>query len=74
VWRDTLGESGSGLAADGNGNSMIDSGDYVVWKANFGNHAGSGAGATAAVPEPATIVMLRVGLLAMCTFRVAVVS
>ena len=30
VWRDTLGQSGTGLAADGNGNHQIDSGDYDV--------------------------------------------
>ena len=49
-----------GLAADGDGNSQTDTGDYVVWRAHFGQTAGSGSGASAnaAVPEPATAAML----------------
>ncbi len=30
VWRDTLGQSGVGLAADGNGDSQIDAADYGI--------------------------------------------
>jgi hypothetical protein len=58
VWRDTLGQSGAGLAADGDASGTIDAGDYDVWRAHFGNTAGSGAGsgtkdsASAFVPEP----------------------
>ena len=44
VWRDGLG-------------SVYTQADYTVWKTNFGNHAGSGAGATTAVPEPATMTL-----------------
>jgi hypothetical protein len=61
VWRDSLGQSGAGLAADGNTNNQIDTGDYTVWKSNFGQSAtggGSIAGLNAAVPEPATFVLL----------------
>jgi hypothetical protein len=57
VWRETLGST-TNLTADGNGNHVVDAGDYNLWKANFGQHAGSGAGATAAVPEPTTRVLL----------------
>jgi sugar lactone lactonase YvrE len=73
VWRDTLGQSGTGLAADGNRNNEIDPGDYEVWKSHFGAvspgiGAGSGAGGDstgqAAVPEPATLVLLITGMLA----------
>jgi hypothetical protein len=70
-WRDTLGQMGTGLAADGNGNGTIDAGDYIVWQTNFGNHSGSGAGATAgyprsgsasaSVPEPGAAVLLLMG-------------
>jgi hypothetical protein len=36
LWRDTLG-SNSDYRADGNGNFLIDDGDYDFWKARFGN-------------------------------------
>jgi hypothetical protein len=67
LWRDTLGRTGSGLAADGNGNNQIDTGDYTVWKSHFGqtNGGGSGAGMNAAVPEPATLILLLLGALTM---------
>ena len=68
LWRDSLGST-TNLAADGNGNGVIDSGDFDVWKANYGNHSGSGAGETAAVPEPMTLWMLLTGILAICCRR-----
>jgi hypothetical protein len=50
--------------------------DFNVWRANFGQPAGSGAGtiASAAVPEPAIVPMLLMGMLAMCARRRAVAS
>jgi probable HAF family extracellular repeat protein len=50
--------------------------DFNLWRANFGAMAGSGAGATAnaTVPEPATLVMLIVGLLVMPLCRRAAMS
>lgn len=76
VWRDTLGQSGSGLAADGNGSGTIDEGDYHVWRMHYGETVGSVAGtsANAAVPEPTSRVMLIIGVLAMFFRRRAVVS
>jgi autotransporter-associated beta strand protein len=75
VWRDTLGQSGTGLAADGNQNDQIDAGDYDVWRAHFGQTVGSGSGASAntTVPEPATLEMLLMGMLVMCSRRRALV-
>jgi hypothetical protein len=60
MWRNTLGQTGAALAADGNFNNQIDPNDYAVWRAHFGQTAGSGTGASAnaAVPEPATFVLL----------------
>jgi T5SS/PEP-CTERM-associated repeat protein len=68
VWRDTLGQMGMGLAADGNHNGSIDAGDFDVWRGNFGKPAvGSGTaanfppdespGAEFAVPEPVSITL-----------------
>ena len=36
----SLGQSGTGLAADGNGNNQIDVGDYDVWQPHFGAKKG----------------------------------
>jgi phosphatidylinositol-3-phosphatase len=74
-WRDTLGSTlAPGSGADGNGDGVIDQGDYDVWKANFGNHSGAGAGAKSAVPEPASLWMLVVGMLAVFSCRRATAS
>ncbi|MCI0493052.1 MAG: hypothetical protein L0Z07_08960 [Planctomycetes bacterium] len=35
LWRDSLGST-TYLAANGNGNNIVDNGDYTVWKDNFG--------------------------------------
>jgi mannan endo-1,4-beta-mannosidase len=60
VWRNSLGETGNGLAADGNGDGKIDAGDYVVWKLYFGESTGGGA---QAVPEPGTGSLMLIALL-----------
>jgi hypothetical protein len=58
VWRDSLGQTGTGLAADGDGDNDVDSDDYGIWKSNFGQGgAGAGGAATAAVPEPSTLLI-----------------
>jgi hypothetical protein len=61
VWRDTLGQMGIGLAADGNADGQIDAGDYDVWRGNFGKPAiGAGAAvgwASNVVAEPVSITL-----------------
>jgi hypothetical protein len=70
IWRDTLGST-TDLRANGDNTGasagVIDQADYAFWKANFGNHSGSGA--TAGVPEPATLWLLLAGILTMCVRR-----
>ena len=56
VWRDTLGQSGVGLAADGDFNGVVDTNDYDVWRANFGTTVATTITSTTAVPEPNTLV------------------
>jgi hypothetical protein len=64
VWRKAMGQTGPGMAADGNGNNQIDTGDYNVWRAHAGQSvtgSGSGLGAGAAVPEPSSLLLLLAG-------------
>jgi hypothetical protein len=65
LWRNTVGQTGSGLAADGNLNSQIDIGDYNYWRSQFGKAAGSGA----EVPEPGVAMLLVVALFAVGGLR-----
>jgi hypothetical protein len=69
MWRKTLGETGAGLAADGDWSGKVDAGDFEVLRKNFGRTAGSGANATAALPEPVSIVPLVQCILAIWTWR-----
>jgi len=54
VWRRTTGQAGF-LAADANGDHIVDHLDYQIWRQAFGV-VGSGAGQTAAVPEPVNLI------------------
>ncbi len=66
VWRNSMGQTGVGLAADGNGDNQITSADRTVWRSKFGQPAGSGAGEgqsfAAAVPESSSLVLFIAGL------------
>ena len=66
VWRRTSGQTGvtAYTSADGDGNSIINEADFDVWRTHFGQTAaGAGGGlSTAAVPEPATIVIFAVAI------------
>jgi hypothetical protein len=65
LWRKTLGQSGTGLPADGSGNGSIGQEDYDVWAQHFGNTSGSGTGTLAADPiaEPITLWPMAVSLM-----------
>ena len=53
VWRNSLTESGPGLAADANNDLVVDLADYNIWRANFGATAASTTALfTSAIPEP----------------------
>ena len=68
VWRNTLGQSGIGLPADGDGDNTVTSLDYGIWKMNYGETAGSGsvANRVSVVPEPSSLTLT---ILALCTCR-----
>ena len=72
IWRNTVGATGILLAADGNGDGVVNQADYQLWRENFGITAVAAAtGNLAAVPEPATAVLLCTAgcLLARCRIR-----
>ena len=59
LWRDSLGQTGAGLAADADHNLHVDVEDYNLWKQLFGSVYSVGSGsALAAVPEPSTALIL----------------
>ena len=79
-----LSVTAASIPGDYNNNGTVDAADYVVWRktngtpagynlwrANFGQTAGSGAGAnaSAAVPEPATLVLLIFAAAGWCLWR-----
>jgi hypothetical protein len=53
-----------------------DASDFDVWRAHFGQAAGSGAGTVAniAVPEPPILVMRLMGAVVMLSLRLTIVS
>jgi hypothetical protein len=69
LWRKTLNQTGTGLAADGNLNNQIDGGDYAFWRTKFGQAAGSGSAAewpsASFVPEPGAAQLFAVVLLGL---------
>lgn len=68
----------AGTGADGDGSGVIDAADYIVWRDDFGNVGGPsgtstlttgfvryvspGAGQSAGVPEPSTVLLVGLGL------------
>jgi hypothetical protein len=66
VWRKTFGaDVPDWTGADGNGDGTIDENDLAVWKANFGSTiAGSGSISGTAVPEPASLALVSMTMLA----------
>jgi hypothetical protein len=63
VWRDL--PSGPGILANDATPGSVSASDYDVWKMHFGQAVGSGAGATDAVPEPESIVLLALAAIAL---------
>jgi hypothetical protein len=68
VWRDSLNQTDLSRysGADGDGDGMISSGDYGVWKSNFGL-VGSGSGSP--LPEPSQALFIAEGCLLHLSLR-----
>jgi hypothetical protein len=72
AWRDTLNQTGAGLAADGSGDQVVNAEDYALWKQHFGAAAVLQIAATAGIgslaatvgdgaPEPNSLWLLLLG-------------
>ena len=68
VWRDSLGQTGPGLAADGIQDNVIDQADYNLWRNNFGQSlsvgaavASQSASSATTIPEPSALGLLCLG-------------
>ncbi|MCO6047259.1 hypothetical protein NG895_25445 [Aeoliella sp. ICT_H6.2] len=64
VWRNTLGATGAGLAADGNFDWVVDEADYTLWKDNFSETSGGLRLASVTVPEPSAAALVAIGVMA----------
>ncbi len=66
VWQSAVGDTSRiGYGADGNADGKIDAADYVVWRAHYGETAGPGSGGVSeGAPEPSTLILAVVGLVA----------
>ncbi|MEX2169825.1 MAG: PEP-CTERM sorting domain-containing protein [Pirellulales bacterium] len=64
VWRDSLGQNGDDLNADGNLDQTVNEADYTFWRERFGQGApasGSTLATSTGVPEPTTLALIFIG-------------
>ncbi len=68
VWRNSQGQTGIGLAADSNFDEQVNFVDYLMWRLHFGQAvpgSGAGAGEQAAVPEPGSLALVVLAIVAL---------
>ena len=64
VWADSVGQAGAGLAADGDGNGVIEQADYDLWKTHFTSTTASGSEVDR-VPEPTALLLAFLALVSV---------
>jgi hypothetical protein len=74
LWRNTRGQMGAGLAADGNNDGTVNQADYDLWRANFGKMVAPASGGAllssiASVPEPTAGILLMIGAVSLSGMR-----
>ena len=63
IWRQSVGQTGMDLPADGNSDGKVDSADYDFWRGRIGNSLAGGLGAGSIVPEPGLAIFIFAGLI-----------
>jgi hypothetical protein len=61
IWQRGVGVGTDNAAGDANGSGTVDGSDLAIWRSNFGSTATAAAGA---IPEPASLMLLSLGLAA----------
>jgi hypothetical protein len=70
LWRKNLGAPNEASINNNGDGGGITASDYTYWRARFGNTSGAGAGSVgAAVPEPASFVLLMMAATGCCIWR-----
>jgi hypothetical protein len=72
TWRKEVDTGGTDALANDDGlGTPVGAAHYTLWRSNFGNPPGSGSGLgeASAIPEPASVVLLVIGLAAFCARR-----
>jgi hypothetical protein len=57
VWRDTLGQTGLKLEADGDGDGIVDAADYDIWRKYFGDTGSPLLAPSSSIPEPSSLAL-----------------
>jgi hypothetical protein len=73
LWRKNLGAPTEASINDNGDGGGVTASDYAYWKTRFGNTAGAGTG-SAAVPEPASFVLLMMATAGYCICRLRAAS
>ena len=60
-WRSQYGKNTGWIPADGNGDGVVDTADYIFWRQH--QSGGSGTGSAAVIPEPACTALVVSGVL-----------
>lgn len=66
AWVADYGQTGAGLAADGDGDGDVDGGDFILWQQRLTGPALGGAGPLA---EPAALPLIAIGAIALAAGR-----
>ena len=64
-WKDNLGLSASALNGNGSGAATVVQADHLLWKTNFGLSAATGSEGATVVPEPTTLLLALLALVAV---------